>query len=59
VLEVRPIEGEVHVPSWAGFFGRSDRASLVVIDAVRRQVEGARVRRLIDQWLLTDRNREV
>ena len=56
-LDVRPIDGEVHVPYWAGFFGRSDRASLVVIDAVRRQFEGAKVRRLIEQWLLTDRCR--
>ena len=56
-LDVRPIEGEVHVPYWAGFFGRTDRASLVVIDAVRRQIEGAKVRRLIDEWLLTDRCR--
>lgn len=52
-LDVRPIEGEVHVPYWAGFFGRSDRASLVVIDAVRRQVEGAKVRGVIERWLRT------
>jgi hypothetical protein len=50
-LDVRPIDQAVHVPYWVGFFGRREAASLVVMDAVRRQIEGVKVRRLIDQWL--------
>ena len=48
---VQPIDVRLHVPYWAGFFGRRDAASLVVMDAVRRQIEGAKVRRLITAWL--------
>jgi hypothetical protein len=50
-LEVRPIDRTVHVPYWVGFFGRREAASLVVMDAVRRQIEGVKVRRLIGRWL--------
>jgi hypothetical protein len=50
-LDVRSIEDVLYVPYWIGFFGRGDRASLVAIDAVRRQIEGLKVRRLIEMWL--------
>ena len=50
-LDVRSIEDVLYVPYWVGFFGRGDRASLVAIDAVRRQIEGLKVRRLIETWL--------
>ena len=50
-VDVQPIDVRLHVPYWAGFFGRRDAASLVVMDAVRRQFEGAKVRRLITAWL--------
>jgi hypothetical protein len=50
-VDVDPIEGEVHVPYWAGFFGSGETARIVVMDAVRRQIEGAKVRQLIGRWL--------
>jgi len=45
------VDAIIHVPYWAGFFGRGDAASLVVLDAVRCAVEGPKVRRLISGWL--------
>jgi len=50
-LEIDPLDALLHVPYWTGFFGRGDAASLVVMDAVRRQIEGAKARRLIGDWL--------
>jgi hypothetical protein len=53
-VSVQPIEGDLHVPYWAGFFGRRETARIVVMDAVRRQIEGAKLRRLIGRWLASD-----
>ena len=50
-IQVRPIPMEVHVPYWVGFFGRRQRASMAVLDAVRNRFEGAKARLLIHQWL--------
>jgi hypothetical protein len=50
-LKVEPIEPTLHVPYWVGFFGSGEVAAPVVIDAVRRQVEGAKARRLVVGWL--------
>jgi hypothetical protein len=50
-LDVQPVDEMLHVPYWVGFFGRGEAASLVVMDAVRRQIEGVKVRRLIGEWL--------
>jgi len=50
-IDVEPVDAIVHVPYWAGFFGRGDAASLVVLDAVRCVVEGPKLRRLISGWL--------
>ena len=50
-LDVLPAGADVHIPYWTGFFGRRDAASLVAMDAVRRQIEGVKVRRAIEQWL--------
>jgi hypothetical protein len=43
---------DVYVPYWVGFFGGRERARLAVVDAVRRRPEGARVRGLVQRWLL-------
>ncbi|HYU81075.1 MAG TPA: hypothetical protein VEK56_18945 [Vicinamibacterales bacterium] len=43
--------GELHVPYWIAFFGRAETTRLRVIDAVRGALEGAKVRRLLYQWL--------
>jgi hypothetical protein len=50
-LTIEPIDGTLHVPYWAGFFGSGEAATVIVIDAVRRRVEGAKVRRLVTNWL--------
>jgi hypothetical protein len=50
-VDVRPIDPVLYVPYWIGFFGRGEIASLVVIDAVRRQIEGVKVQRLVERWL--------
>jgi hypothetical protein len=44
--------GELHVPYWIALFGRAETAHLVVIDAVRGALEGAKVSRLIYRWLV-------
>ena len=50
-VDVQAVGERVYVPYWIGFFGRADDASLVVMDAVRRQIEGAKMRRLIAEWI--------
>ena len=50
-VDAQPSGEVLYVPYWLGFFGRGETASLVVIDAVRRQIEGVKVRRLIEGWL--------
>lgn len=40
-----------YVPYWVGFQGANSKASLSVIDAIRRRFEGAKVRRLLQEWL--------
>lgn len=45
------LEGELHVPYWLGFRGSDRHVNVSVIDAVRRRLEGAKVRRLVEAWL--------
>lgn len=49
-LQVVP-ESMVHVPYWVALYGAEDNLQMRVMDAVRRQIEGAKVRRLMHQWL--------
>lgn len=53
-LEVRArrLPCDVHVPYWLGFLGNGDHARLRVMDAVRRQMEGAKARALFEDWLM-------
>jgi hypothetical protein len=53
-LEVRPrrLPEDVHIPYWLGFYGDGERARLRVMDAVRRQMEGAKARALFEDWIL-------
>lgn len=53
-IEAIPRSGEICVPYWACFRGSSDRVHLAVLDAVRRRSEGAKVRRLVEEWLRSD-----
>lgn len=50
-ISAEPVAGEIHIPYWVGFRGRGMGARLAVLDAVRRRVEGAKVRHLLEQWL--------
>ncbi len=42
---------DIHVPYWIGFRGSGERANFTVMDAVRRRVEGAKVRHMVQNWL--------
>jgi len=55
-LEIRanPVPCDLHVPYWLGFRGANGQARVAVIDAVRRRFEGAKVRRLIESWLISN-----
>ena len=50
-VQARAIGEPISIPYWIGFFGRREAASLVVMDGVRGQIEGAKAKRLIAQWL--------
>ncbi len=52
-ISAEPVTGDLYVPYWIGFFGRGDRAHVVVLDAVRRRFEGAKARTLFEEWLRT------
>jgi len=54
-IEAVPLHGEICVPYWVCFRGSGDQVHLAVLDAVRRRPEGAKVRRLIEEWLRSDR----
>jgi hypothetical protein len=53
-IEATPVSGEICVPYWVCFRGAGDRAHLAILDAVRRRPEGAKVRRLVEEWLRSD-----
>jgi hypothetical protein len=53
-IEAVPIPSEICVPYWVCFRGSSDQVHLAVLDAVRRRPEGAKVRRLIEEWLRSE-----
>jgi hypothetical protein len=46
-----PTDVEIHIPYWLGFRGSGNHARLIVMDAVRRRMEGAKVRRMVESWL--------
>jgi hypothetical protein len=47
------IAQELHIPYWLGFRGSNGHARVAVIDAVRRRFEGAKMRRLVEAWLIS------
>lgn len=54
-LRIEPeLIAEFGYPYWVGFYGSAESASLVVMDAVRRRREGAKVRELVREWLESD-----
>lgn len=50
-LSAEPVSGELYIPYWVGFRGRGTTARLFVMDAVRRRMEGAKVKQLLQAWL--------
>jgi hypothetical protein len=50
-LDALPLSDELHIPYWIGFRGSDGHVGISVIDAVRRRPEGAKVRRLVEEWL--------
>ena len=54
-ISAEPIAGEIYVPYWVGFRGRGICPQFAVIDAVRRKLEGAKVRHLLQVWLTSIR----
>jgi len=50
-LDAIPLSDELHIPYWIGFRGADENMRISVIDAVRRRPEGAKVRRLVEEWL--------
>ncbi|HUM06029.1 MAG TPA: hypothetical protein VLT90_11260 [Terriglobales bacterium] len=50
-FEAEQIPGEICVPYWVCFRGKDKQLRLAVMDAVRRRAEGAKVRRMIEDWL--------
>jgi hypothetical protein len=49
-IEAKAVSGDICVPYWVCFRGE-DKVHLSVLDAVRRRREGAKVRRLVEDWL--------
>jgi hypothetical protein len=50
-MEARAVPGDLYVPYWACFRGDDHAAKMEILDAVRRRPEGAKVRRLVEDWL--------
>ena len=50
-ITATPLEVELFVPYWLGFRGSGNDARVSVIDAVRRRPEGAKLRRLVENWI--------
>jgi hypothetical protein len=52
-ITAAPVAQELHIPYWLGFRGSNGHARVAVIDAVRRRFEGAKMRRLVEAWLIS------
>jgi hypothetical protein len=52
-IQAEPIPGDIYVPYWVGFRGRSAAPYLTVMDAAQGQIQGSQVRRLLQAWLLS------
>ena len=50
-ISAEPLDDELHIPYWLGFSGSGSRARLKVMDGVRRQREGGKVRSIFEAWL--------
>lgn len=50
-ITAHPLDEELFIPYWLGFRGSDGHARIAVLDAVRRRLEGAKVRRLVENWI--------
>ena len=50
-LEIVGSPVKLHMPYWLGFYDGRDEVRCRVMDAVRRQVEGAKASALFERWL--------
>jgi hypothetical protein len=50
-ISAEPLDDELHIPYWLGFSGSGRYARLKVLDGVRRQREGGKVRSIFEAWL--------
>lgn len=50
-LEIERIHLELHMPYWLAFYGRGESATVRVMDAVRRRIEGAKAASFFKEWL--------
>lgn len=50
-VSAREIPGEIHIPYWVGVRDSGRRVTFTVMDAVRRQLEGGKVKLVLHQWL--------
>ncbi len=50
-IELEPTIQQLHMPYWIGFFGAKENASIQILDATRRVMEGNKFRRFIYEWL--------
>lgn len=52
-ITATPVTQQLHIPYWLGFRGSNGHARVAVIDAVRRRFEGAKMRRMVEAWLIS------
>jgi hypothetical protein len=50
-IQLEPVIDCLHMPYWIGFFGANETASIQILDATRRVMEGNKLRRFIYEWL--------
>ena len=53
-IEAECVGDELYIPYWVGFYRKGNRITIEVLDAVRNQLEGAKVRDTIQNWLRRD-----
>jgi len=51
-ITAEPIEGPtLHIPYWIGIFKQGEGATIEVVDAVRKRIEGEKLREVVINWL--------